>query len=449
MLGVAGGVAAAGAARRRGRRQRGARRRATVACPAAPLLAGALRRAGLTVHVGPIATQPRLARGRGRAAAGGDRRARGRHGVGGRRRWPSATGRFAAVRVIVDTAAEPLLQPGIVRTARRAARRCAARRRSSRSGPPPSARARCVLAAPRSFCAGVERAIDIVERALDRYGAPVYVRRQIVHNAHVVARPRAARRGLRRRRSTRCPTAHGRCSPRTASRPAVRAEAADRGLAVIDATCPLVARCTPRCAATPRAATPCSSSATPTTRRSRAPSARRRTRGRRGRRRAAAAARCSCRRPGRVAYVMQTTLAVDEAEQIAGRAARPVPRAGRRRAATTSATRPPTGSRRCARSPRDCDLVLVVGSPNSSNSLRLVEVAERAGAAAYLVDDASEVDLAGCAGVRPGRHHRRRVGAAAPGGRARALPVRPRPDRGARSRAVDENVTFTLPREVS
>ena len=99
-----------------------------------------------------------------------------------------------------------------------------------------------LLAAPRSFCAGVERAIEIVERALERFGAPVYVRRQIVHNTHVVA-DLEAKGAVFVEELDEVPAgatvvlaAHG-------VSPQVRADAADRGdLAVIDATCPLVAK---------------------------------------------------------------------------------------------------------------------------------------------------------------------------------------------------------------
>ena len=99
----------------------------------------------------------------------------------------------------------------------------------------------CCSPRPRSFCAGVERAIEIVERALDRYGAPVYVRRQIVHNVHVVATSRRAGRVFvdeldevpDGRRVVFA--AHG-------VAPEVRDEADERDLAVIDATCPLVAK---------------------------------------------------------------------------------------------------------------------------------------------------------------------------------------------------------------
>src|SRR5205823_627792 len=100
---------------------------------------------------------------------------------------------------------------------------------------------RVLLAGPRSFCAGVERAVEIVERLVERRGSPVYVRKQIVHNTHVVA-------GLERRGATfvdeltEVPdgapvvfSAHG-------VSPAVRSEAARRGLDVVDATCPLVSK---------------------------------------------------------------------------------------------------------------------------------------------------------------------------------------------------------------
>ena len=98
-----------------------------------------------------------------------------------------------------------------------------------------------LLAAPRSFCAGVERAIEIVERALERHGAPVYVRKQIVHNTRVVGELED-RGAVFVDELDQVPdgatvvfSAHG-------VSPAVRQEASQRGLAVIDATCPLVAK---------------------------------------------------------------------------------------------------------------------------------------------------------------------------------------------------------------
>ncbi|MGN6753378.1 MAG: 4-hydroxy-3-methylbut-2-enyl diphosphate reductase, partial [Intrasporangium sp.] len=100
---------------------------------------------------------------------------------------------------------------------------------------------RVLLAAPRSFCAGVVRAIEVVDRALDQRGAPVYVRRQIVHNSHVVRRLEARgaifvdELGEVPQGATVVFSAHG-------VAPEVRAEARRRGLDVIDATCPLVAK---------------------------------------------------------------------------------------------------------------------------------------------------------------------------------------------------------------
>ncbi|HEX4532081.1 MAG TPA: 4-hydroxy-3-methylbut-2-enyl diphosphate reductase [Acidimicrobiia bacterium] len=246
-----------------------------------------------------------------------------------------------------------------------------------------------LLAGPRSFCAGVERAIDIVERALDRYGAPVYVRRQIVHNTHVV-RDLEARGARFVDELDAVPdgalvviAAHG-------VAPEVHEEARARGLRVIDATCPLVAKV----------------------------HAEARRFARDGYRivlvghldheevqgtvgeapeaievveEAGAAEQVQAADPERVAYLTQTTLAVDEVQEVvdALRARFPAltgPRAddicyatqNRQEAVRTLAA--------------ECDVMLVVGSRNSSNSNRLVEVAERFGCTARLVEDASELD---------------------------------------------------------
>ena len=127
-----------------------------------------------------------------------------------------------------------------------------------------------------------------------------------------------------------------------------------------------------------------------------------------------------------------------------------VSRSCARPARTTSATPRATGSRRCATSPATVDLVLVVGSPNSSNSLRLVEVARRAGVPAYLVDDVADVDLAMAARRATDRHHRRRVGAAPSRRRPRRRALRPRHRSTVHEhRAVEEDVRFALPKEVS
>ena len=213
---------------------------------AAPLVAE-LRRMGLRVHTGPmVSTATRSSPAAEREQA---RRAPARSpSTWSRRPIVRALGcepdrpPVAVVRVIVDTAHTPVARlrhgarrrPGPADAAPARRRRCA--RWADLAGP-----RQVVLAAPRSFCAGVERAIDIVEQALRRYPRPVYVRRQIVHNAHVVA-------DLQRQGAvfvdeldevpdgtTVVFSAHG-------VAPAVRAEAARRELNVIDATCPLVAK---------------------------------------------------------------------------------------------------------------------------------------------------------------------------------------------------------------
>jgi len=302
------------------------------------------------------------------------------------------------------------------------------------------------LAAPRSFCAGVERAIEIVERALDRYGAPIYVRRQIVHNAHIVA-------SLERRGAVfveeldEVPdgarvifAAHG-------VTPAVRTSARQRDLAVIDATCPLVAkvhnevrRYAARDATVFLIGHADHEEVVGTF--GEAPS------------RVVvvddehAAEQVVADDPDNVAYVMQTTLAVDEAERIAGRLRERFPALVAPRSDDICYA---TSNRQAAvrEIATDCDLVLVVGSTNSSNSLRLVEVAERAGAAAYLVDDASDLRLEWLRGVnRVGIT----AGASAPpylvDELVHALSALG-PTEVHELRAADENVTFTLPREVS
>jgi 4-hydroxy-3-methylbut-2-enyl diphosphate reductase len=152
--------------------------------------------------------------------------------------------------------------------------------------------------------------------------------------------------------------------------------------------------------------------------------------------------------PDRVAYVMQTTLAVDEAEEIAGilRQRFPALSSPRTDDICYATTNRQTAVRRIA---GDCDLVLVLGSANSSNSRRLVEVAQREGTPAYLVDDASQVDLRWLAGVR-------RIGitagASAPPPLVDEL-VRCLGGLGSvrteESVAAVEDLRFTLPREVT
>ncbi|MEU8893320.1 4-hydroxy-3-methylbut-2-enyl diphosphate reductase [Streptomyces sp. NPDC048442] len=246
-----------------------------------------------------------------------------------------------------------------------------------------------VLAQPRGFCAGVRRAIGIVERALDLHGAPVYVRKEIVHNHHVVAE--LEKRGARFVDSEdEVPegavcvfSAHG-------VAPAVRTAAATRRLEVIDATCPLVAKVHQAAVRYARDG---------------------RTillvghadheevegvRGEAPERTIVVETEQDVERLGLpadapVAYLTQTTLSSDETERVV--------EALHRR--FTDIVGPP-GSDICYASSnrqnavkaltRHNDLVLVVGSRNSSNSLRMVEVARELGSAAYLVPDADHLD---------------------------------------------------------
>ena len=416
-----------------------------VTSPSAPLLAGALRKLGLTVHTGPLYTSERLIhRGERRrlaetgaiavdmesapiAAAAGDRP-------------------FVAGRAIVDTADHGLWTPGTIRrgvAALRVLRRAtpALEQWAAAVGP-----REVVLAAPRSFCAGVDRAIDVVERILDQRGGPVYVRRQIVHNAHVVRR--LADRGAVfvtevdevPRGSTVVLAAHG-------VAPAVRAAARDRGLDVIDATCPLVAKVHAEVRRSAGHGDTVFLIGHPE---------HEEVEGTVGEapadvvvvEDAAAAATVTPRDPGRVAYAMQTTLAVDEAEEIAQILRDRFPAlTGPRREDICYATSNRQLAIRTAA--RDSDLVLVVGSANSSNSLRLAEVAERDGVPAHLIEDAGQIDLDWLPGTT---RIAVTAGASAPPHLVDDVvhcltglgPVRTR-----EAEVAQEDIRFTLPKEVS
>jgi 4-hydroxy-3-methylbut-2-enyl diphosphate reductase len=364
-------------------------------CPSAPLLAAALRRLDLTVHSGPIVSSRRVVDGAARTALAES----GALAVDMESAWlaPPAGTPFAVVRAISDTAGTPLLSPGIVGgglAALRSLRRAvpALDQWAAAIGP------RAVrLASPRSFCAGVERAIDVVDRALDRFGMPVYVRRQIVHNVHVV-RELEQRGAVFVSEVDEVPpgsvlvfAAHG-------VSPAVRADAEARQLSVIDATCPLVAKVHTEVRRYAGRGTTVFLIGH---------AEHEEVEGTRGEAPedvvvipdVSTAATVRPRHPERVAYAMQTTLAVDEAEEIADVLRERFPTlAGPRRDDICYAT---TNRQLAVRQiAHDCDLLFVVGSPNSSNSLRLVEVAAREGVPARLIDDAGELDLVELAGAQ-------------------------------------------------
>lgn len=361
----------------------------TVSCPSAPLLAGALARRGLPVHLGRLVTSPTVVTGtaRNRLAATGalavdTETLQLAAGAG--------CAPFAAVRAIVDTPTDPLLHLATPAHGLRALRRLRAAGPALAEWSAALGPRELVLASPRSFCAGVTRAIDTVERALVRHGAPVYVRRQIVHNAHVV-RELEQRGAVFVEEVEDVPpgavlvlAAHG-------VSPAVHGAAADRELAVVDATCPLVSKVHAEVRRSARRGdtvllighedheevvgtvgeAPNDVVVVGDVEQART---------------------VAVRDPDRVTYAVQTTLAVDEAEQVAAALRDRFPAlSGPRRDDICYAT---TNRQQAVRAlAAATDLVLVVGSANSSNSVRLVEVAERAGCRAHLVEDAGQVDL--------------------------------------------------------
>ena len=305
------------------------------------------------------------------------------------------------------------------------------------------------LANPRGFCAGVDRAIAIVNRALEVFGAPVYVRHEVVHNRFVVDDLRA-RGAVFVEELHEVPdrrivifSAHG------VSR-AVRQEADKRGLKVFDATCPLVTKVhmeVTRYSAEGRECVLIGHAGHPE------------VEGTMGQyddsaggaiylvEDAAQVAALTVRDPQKLAYVTQTTLSMDDTARVIDALREHFPAiVGPRRDDICYATQ----NRQDAvkQLAAGCDLVLVVGSPNSSNSNRLRELAQRSGARAYLLDRAEQIDPAWLDGVR-------RVGVTA-GASAPEVLVRELVDRlhdlGADTVAEldgrPENVTFRMPREL-
>jgi 4-hydroxy-3-methylbut-2-en-1-yl diphosphate reductase len=254
-----------------------------------------------------------------------------------------------------------------------------------------------LLAAPRSFCAGVERAIEIVERLLDQRGGPIYVRKQIVHNTHVVA-DLQARGAVFVDELAAVPggatvvfSAHG-------ASPAVWAQAADRGLEVIDATCPLVTKVH---AEARRFATRGDTVILI------GHAGHEEVEGTLGEapnqmvlvQTVGEVSNLTVADPARVSYLTQTTLAVDETSEIIQALSARFP--ALRGPASGDICYATTNRQDALRAiAEESDVVLVVGSANSSNSVRLVELAHRHGTPSYLIDDASDVRPEWLDGVR-------------------------------------------------
>ncbi|SDV49366.1 4-hydroxy-3-methylbut-2-enyl diphosphate reductase [Chitinasiproducens palmae] len=303
--------------------------------------------------------------------------------------------------------------------------------------------AEILLAQPRGFCAGVDRAIEIVERALALFGAPIYVRHEIVHNAYVVSDLRGKGAIFIEdldevpAGSTLVFSAHG--VPK-----AIRKDAEARGLKVFDATCPLVTKVHVEVA------------------KMRAEGYEIIMIGHRGHPEVEGTmgqsgegmylveddndiATLSVKDPERLAYVTQTTLSVDDAAVVieALKARFPAIREPKKQDICYATQNRQDAVKFMA---PQCDVVIVVGSPNSSNSNRLRELAEKLGVPAYMVDAADQLDPAWFVGVK-------RVGltagASAPEALAQSVMQRIREFGVKGVRKLDgivENIAFPLPR---
>ena len=307
-----------------------------------------------------------------------------------------------------------------------------------------------LLANPRGFCAGVDRAIEIVERALESFGAPIYVRHEVVHNRFVVD-------GLRARGAifvdelaevpdgaTVIFSAHGVSQ-------AVRSEAKTRDLRVFDATCPLVTKVhieVTRHARAGRDVVLIGHAGHPE------------VEGTLGQWDRAGAsgeiylvetpgdvAQLEPKHPGNIAYSTQTTLSIDDTSAVIEALRAKFPAIlGPRHDDICYATQNRQDAVRTLG--QQCDLVLVVGSPNSSNSNRLRELAEKQGVAAHLIDGADDIDRAWLQGTQ-------RIGvtagASAPESLVQGVVARLREWGATGVRELDgdvENVTFALPKEL-
>jgi 4-hydroxy-3-methylbut-2-enyl diphosphate reductase len=303
---------------------------------------------------------------------------------------------------------------------------------------------RVLLASPRGYCAGVERAVETVELALGHYGAPVYVRKQIVHNAHVV-RDLEQRGAVFVESEEEVPeggtivySAHG-------VAPSVHATSAERGHNVVDATCPLVTKVhvqARRYAADGYTVVLIGHAEHEEVvgTMGEAPDATVLVQD-------VAEAEALELPPGaKVAYITQTTLSVDETGEIIKALRRRFPdiRAPKKEDICYA-----TSNRQWAVKElmAEVDLLLVIGSRNSSNSNRLVEVARAGGVAAELIDDETDIDPAWLDGIET-------VGVTSGASAPEKLVTRVCDWFGARGAAivprplVDEDVTFRLPVEL-
>ena len=248
---------------------------------------------------------------------------------------------------------------------------------------------RVLLASPRGYCAGVERAVDTVEQALELYGAPVYVRKEIVHNKHVVAQLRERGAIFVEELDDTIPEGASTVFSAHGVSPAVHADAERRGLRTIDATCPLVTK-------VHREALKFAAEGYTIVLIGHA--GHEEVEGTMGEapehivlvETEEDVERLEVADPERVAYISQTTLSVDETRAIIARLRERFPAITGPR---TDDICYATTNRQAAvkQMAAQCDLVLVIGSTNSSNSQRLVDVARDYGADAHLIDNEVQV----------------------------------------------------------
>jgi 4-hydroxy-3-methylbut-2-enyl diphosphate reductase len=302
-----------------------------------------------------------------------------------------------------------------------------------------------ILANPRGFCAGVERAIAIVERALDKFGAPIYVRHEVVHNKFVCDDLRAKGAVFVEELdevpagATLIFSAHGVSK-------AIQAEAEQRGLKVFDATCPLVTKVhaeVARMRTQAREVVMIGHKGHPEVEGTMGQSAD----GMFLVETVADVGQLQVRTPQQLAYVTQTTLSVDDAASIIAALKERFPEIqGPKKDDICYATQ----SRQDAvkEIAESCDVAIIVGSTNSSNSNRLREVAQKRGVQSYLVDSAAEIDAAWLAG-------KSRVGISAGASApeilvsrvmARIAEISPAPQIVVTG--VEEQVFFPLPKEL-
>ncbi len=297
-----------------------------------------------------------------------------------------------------------------------------------------------LLGSPRGFCAGVVRAIDIVEIALERFGAPVYVRHEIVHNMYVVNSLRAKGAVFVEEidevpsGATVIFSAHG-------VAPAVWEAAEERGLSVIDATCPLVTKVhleSQKYARDGYSVIVVGHEGHPEVvgTMGQSPDASLLVNDEKE------AERVEVANPDRVVALTQTTLSVDDTQEIIGSLQQRFPNIVARNDICYATTNRQEAAKELV---KRVDMVLVVGAENSSNCNRLREVAELAGLPAYLIGDASDIDPAWLEGME-------RIGitsgASTPESLVEQVIDYLQPDSVETVRVSEENVVFVLPRKL-